>query len=169
LSEYSVNIVGLSQKTHSFDFKIENAFFQKYGSEVVSEGRFVARVNLNKKETLIEADFDIEGKVNLICDRSLDPFEYPMKIHQRVIFKYGDAPEEVSDEIIIIPKDQQVLEVGQLMYEFILLNIPYKKIHPRFLKDEPESDDEEGTMIYQSEKSEDEIDPRWEKLKKLKK
>ena len=167
MSGYSVNIVGLPEKTHSFEFAIGNAFFDKYGTEVVKEGRFEAKVLLNKKETLIEADFDIEGKAQLICDRSLEPFEHPMKINRKVIFKFGEVAEEVSDEVTIIPRDSQTLEVGQFLYEFIVLNVPIKKIHPRF-QEEEEDESEEGKLIYQTEKNEDEIDPRWEKLKKLK-
>jgi uncharacterized metal-binding protein YceD (DUF177 family) len=60
------------------------------------------------------------------------------------------------------------------MYEFIVLAIPIKKIHPD-LKDEEENDDGSNVKIVYStstekeEKKEEEIDPRWEKLKKLKK
>lgn len=168
MSDYSVNILGLSQKTHSFEFNLGNAFFEKYGKEVVAEGQFEAKVNLDKRETLIEADFDIEGKANLVCDRSLESFEHPMKINRKMIFKYGEAAEEVSDEITIIPKDLDVLEIGQYIYEFIVLDVPIKKVHPRFQSEE-ENENEEGKMIYQSEKKEDEIDPRWEQLRKLKK
>jgi uncharacterized protein len=171
LSDYSVNILGLSQKTHSFEFHLGNAFFEKYGNQVVAEGQFEAKVNLDNRETLIEAEFEIEGKANLICDRSLDPFEHPMKINRKMIFKYGEAAEEVSDEIAIIPHDLDVLDIGQYLYEFIVLDVPIKKIHPRFLSEEEEEEDEneEGKMIYQSEKKEGEIDPRWEQLRKLKK
>jgi uncharacterized protein len=168
LSDYSVNILGLSQKTHSFEFQLGNAFFEKYGREVVAEGHFEAKVVLDKRETLIDVDFEIEGKANLICDRSLDPFEYPMKIIRKMIFKFGEAMEEVSDEIVIIPRDLDVLDIGQYIYEFIVLDIPIKKIHPRFQSDEEDDEDEEGKVVYQSEKNEDEIDPRWEQLKKLK-
>ncbi len=169
MSDYSVNILGLSQKTHSFEFHLGNAFFQKYGSEVVAEGQFEAKVNLDKRETLIEADFDIEGKANLVCDRSLDSFQHPMKINRKMIFKYGEAAEEVSDEIAIIPNDLDVMDIGQYLYEFIVLDVPIKKIHPRFQSEEEEDDEnEDGKMIYQTEKKEDEIDPRWEQLKKFK-
>ena len=169
MSDYSVNILGLSQKTHSFEFQLGDAFFKKYGTEVVAEGQFEAKVILDKRETLIEANFKIEGKAHLICDRSLDPFEHHMKIDRTVIFKYGEEAQEISDEIIIIPHDQHHLDVGHQMYEFIVLAIPIKKLHPRFELEEDELDDHnEGKIIYQSEKAEDEIDPRWEQLKKLK-
>jgi len=168
LTDYSVNILGLSQKTHSFDFKIGDAFFKIYGTEVVSSGQFLANVVLDKRETLIEANFDIEGKASLVCDRSLDPFEHVMKINRKMIFKFGEAVEEVSDEITIIPQDLQQLDVGQFIYEYIVLEVPIKKIHPRYQSDSEEDETEEGKLIYQSEKSEDAIDPRWEELKKLK-
>ncbi len=169
MSDYSVNILGLSQKTHSFEFDLGNAFFEKYGKEVVAVGQFEAKVNLDKRETLIEADFEIEGKANLVCDRSLDPFEHSMKINRKIIFKYGEAAEEVSDEIVIIPKDLDVLDVGKYVYEFIVLDVPIKKIHPRYQSEEEDEDEnEEGKLIYQTEKKEDEIDPRWEQLRKLK-
>jgi uncharacterized protein len=168
VTNFSVNILGLSKKEHSFDFHLSETFFAKYGKEVVSGGDFDAKVILNKRETLIEADFKIQGKAHLICDRSLDPFDHPMEIDKKVIFKYGDVAGEISDEIIVVPHDLDVLDVGQLMYEFIVLDIPIKKIHPRFENDDDEIENEEGKLIYQTEKDETAIDPRWEALKKLK-
>lgn len=167
--DFSVNILGLGKGVHQFEFQLEDDFFKKYGQEVVDKGKFAAQVTLDKKETFIEADFKIEGNARLICDRSLDDFDFPISISKRVVFKYGEEPKEISDEIIIITHDQQKLDVGQLMYEFIALEIPIKKLHPRF-KDETE-DETEGKIIYTSSAGapdEEVIDPRWEKLKKLK-
>ena len=167
--DFSVNILGISKGAHQFDFQLEEDFFKKYGHEVFNKGKFTATVTLDKKETFIEADFKIEGVAFLVCDRSLDDFDYPIAITRKIVFKYGEEPKEVSDEIIIITHDQQKLDVGQLMYEFIALEIPIKKLHPRF---QNETDDEtEGKIIYTSstgEPDEEIIDPRWEKLKKLK-
>jgi uncharacterized protein len=167
--DFSVNILGLGKGVHQFEFQLEEDFFKKYGQEVVNKGKFAAQVILDKKETFIEADFKIAGNAFLICDRSLDDFGFPISISKRIVFKYGEEPKEVSDEIIIITHDQQKLNVGQLMYEFIALEIPIKKLHPRF-KNETE-DELEGKIIYTSstgESTEEMIDPRWEKLKKLK-
>jgi uncharacterized protein len=84
------------------------------------------------------------------------------------MFKYGEEASELSDEIVIITRDQATLELGQFMYEFISLEIPIKKLHPKF-RDE-EDDNGEGKIVYKSESKDDDsdIDPRWEKLKKLK-
>jgi uncharacterized protein len=106
----------------------------------------------------------------------LEPFDYNLNIDRKIIFKYGEEPQEISDEIVIITRDQDSINIGQYMYEFIALSIPIKKIHPD-LMDEEENDDETNVKIVYSTSSqveengnqEEEIDPRWEKLKKLKK
>jgi uncharacterized metal-binding protein YceD (DUF177 family) len=163
--DFSVNILGLSKSVHLFDFALDGDFFRKYGQEVVANGNFVARVSLDKRETFIEADFDIKGHAHLVCDRSLDEFDYPISINKKVVFKYGEAPQEISDEIIIILETQDKLDLGQLMYEFIVLEIPMKRLHPRFRSDE----NIDGVVYSSSVKdNEEKIDPRWEVLKKLK-
>lgn len=164
---YTVNIIGLSNKTHEFDFRIGDEFFRQYGTEILPGGEFEAKVVLDKHETFIGADFRITGKAKLVCDRSLEPFDETMNIHKKVMFKYGDEPTELTDEIIIIARDEHSLDLGQLMYEFISLEIPIKKLHPRFRGEK--DDNKEGKIVYKSESDEQtDIDPRWEKLKKLK-
>lgn len=170
---YSVNITGLTNTIHHFDFEIGEAFFRQYGTGLVQEGRFTAQVTLDKRETFIEAGFLIKGTAGLICDRSLDPFQHPIEVNKKIVFKYGDAEEELSDEIVIINRDADRLELGQYMYEFIGLEVPIKKLHPRY-QNEPE-DEGEGKIIYSSGSQtsgngpgDDDIDPRWEQLKKLK-
>jgi uncharacterized metal-binding protein YceD (DUF177 family) len=119
----------------------------------------------------------VKGSVELICDRSLEEFDFPIDTENRILFKFGDHNEEVSDEIIIIDRNTQRLNVAQHIYDFISLAIPMKKIHPRFQEDtEDEEDDEtEVKLIYSSAEIEEEfkdekedIDPRWELLKNLK-
>jgi uncharacterized metal-binding protein YceD (DUF177 family) len=172
LKAFHVNIIGLSLKAHHFDFQLGDAFFKEYGADQVTDGELVAAVVLDKKETFIEAHFRIQGHVGLVCDRCLEPFDLPLDINRRIVFKYGEEETELSDEIIVIRSDRTSLDVGQYFYEFIVLEIPMKKLHPKF-RDAEDQDDNEGNMIYTStpdpDSGDDEgIDPRWEQLKKLK-
>ncbi len=168
---FSVNIVGLSLKAHHFDFELNDAFFKEYGVDQVTGGKVETAVILDKKETFIDADFRLKGHVGLICDRCLEPFDFPIDVHAHIVFKYGDEDVELSDEVVVIRRDRDSLDLGQYFYEFIVLEIPMKKLHPKFAGEE---DDEniEGKMIYRSTPDEDsdsgDIDPRWEQLKKLK-
>lgn len=154
---------------HEFKYNLGKAFFDEFGKDLLEDGRFEATVILDKHETFIEGTFGFKGKAKLVCDRSLEPFEYPMKAAHKMVFKYGNEEAEVTDEIVIIPHNKASLNVGQYLYEFIGLALPMKRLHPKFMEEENE-DEEEGKIIYTSTTEEDgAIDPRWEKLKKLSK
>ena len=174
LRAFGINIIGLSNKVHHFHYEFGDEFFAAYGTGLVSQGTFTADVELDKHETFLEACFKVNGQAKLICDRSLDPFDYPVNFKKKIVFKYGDADEELSDEIIMIHRDTDSLELGQYIYEFIGLEIPMKKLHPRYQNEPDTDDDAEGKIIYSSgesthdPESDGDIDPRWEKLKKLK-
>ena len=165
-----MNILGLSNKAHHFTYRLDDDFFKKYGSESIAHGDFLAEVTLDKRETFIEAIFKIKGTAALICDRSLMPFDEPIEIDKSIVFKYGQEEGEISDEITIIHRDRDVLDMGQYLYEYLVLAVPMKKLHPSLREDETNDDSSNGKMIYtsQDESSSDEVDPRWEKLKKLK-
>lgn len=184
MGAYRINIVGLSNKVHHFTFEdVGPDLFKEYGSDVLSEGKFQVEVSLDKRETFLEAGFNIRGTARLVCDRSLEPFDYPIHTRRKVVFKYGDQDEEITDEIMIIQRDTAWIELGQYIYEFIALSIPLKKLHPRFQDEAGEDDDNEGRIVYTSGgtddddtsghtdengKDNDDIDPRWNALKKLK-
>src|SRR5690554_646343 len=115
-----------------------------------------------------------------MCDRSLEYFDYPLKTTEKLLYKYGPEEQEINEEIYIITRDTPKIALAQLMYEFILLAIPAKKIHPDYKLEMDEEDfDEEGQLVYVSEEAPDEdngslppngdTDPRWEILKNLKK
>lgn len=168
--DFAVNIVGLSQKAHHFDYEFGDDFFGHYGQSILEKGQFKADVTLTKGETMIEGRFQIKGTAKLVCDRSLEPFDYPMDIDQTILFKYGQEDKELSDEIVMISRDRASLDIGQYLYELVVVNVPMKRLHPRFGQDDLE--ESEIQLVYSSPTTEkenkEEIDPRWEKLKKLK-
>lgn len=169
-AEFRVNIIGLGQKPYRFNFTIGDAFFKHYGTALLDKGRFIAEVDLDKHETLIEAKFHIHGEAHLICDRSLEPFDLPMDITKTILFKYGQEEKELSDEIVLITWEQVSLDLGQYIYELINVNLPMKRLHPKFKDDT--NDENEIKLVYSSPVDdtieEEPIDPRWEVLKKLK-
>ncbi|HNP76018.1 MAG: DUF177 domain-containing protein [Cyclobacteriaceae bacterium] len=169
--DFRVNIIGLSQKAHRFEYSFGDEFFELYGRTLLEHGRFTATVTLDKSETMLECRFQITGTAGLICDRSLEPFDHPMDIDKMIVFKYGAEEQELSEEIVVISRDRAQLDLGQYLYELIAVAVPMKKLHPKFAGEHEESDVQ---LVYSSpiesndEEDEKPIDPRWEKLKKLK-
>lgn len=172
--KYDIHIYKLSNGVHEYQFEIGKEFFEMFDGDLVENGQLNAVVSLNKSDSMIQVDFNIEGSLELECDRSLEKFDFPIHIDQNMIYKYGEEDKELSEDVFVIEKNTQTLNVAGIMYEFIGLEIPMKKLHPKFQEEEDEDDESEGSMIYTSEAEEDieqkeeDIDPRWAALKNLK-
>jgi uncharacterized metal-binding protein YceD (DUF177 family) len=177
LSKYNIDIYGLEDKQYDYDMESGDAFFEELEQDLIERGSFKTHVVLNKSATMLQLHFHTEGSVELVCDRSLEPFEEPVVSDERLILKFGDRNEELTDEIEIISRNTNRINVARYIFEFIALSLPVKKIHPdlRSKVEEELKDEEEGILVYSSVKPEDEddeegekMDPRWEALKKLK-
>ncbi|WP_040497632.1 YceD family protein [Fulvivirga imtechensis] len=174
LEKFNIDIYKLQNGVHLYQFDIDDQFFEAFENSIIDKGKGSVKLELEKTETFIRLHFDISTSVQLECDRSLDLFDYPIHSENSLILKFGDHEEEINEEISIIPRDRQRINLAQYIYEFIGLSIPMKKLHPRY-KDENEDDE----LIYSSDKSsedqdnegksDEDIDPRWQKLKNLNK
>ncbi len=166
--KYSVDIFRLKSGTYSFEFGIDTDFFERFEESPVTEASGKVFLTLIKQETLIQAIMDFDVAVPLVCDRSLREFTYTIDDRHEVLFKFGDEEMEMDDDVYMITHNTQRIDFSQFMYEFIILAVPMKKVHP-------DLEDDEEEIIYTSEtenteeSESDETDPRWEMLKKLKK
>ena len=166
LKNYDIDISKLNLGQHEFRFQIEDQFFELFDYSLIDRGSLSASIVLDKKTTFISMTFQIYGTIELVCDRSLEHFDYDLSIENEMVFKYGDEAKVVSDEIEIITSNTQRINVANYLYEFIGVSIPMKKLHPRFA-----DESEENQIIFSSDCDEEEktdIDPRWNELKKLK-
>jgi len=179
---FDIEVIKFKEGRHEIDFEIGDAFFQNFeDNEIVEKGNLAVRAILDKGANVIEVNFHIHGSVQLICDRSLEVFDHPLDFSEKMIYKYGSEEKEIDEEVFMITRDTPVINVAQLIYEFILLALPLKKIHPDHRN---ELDDEEleveGGYVYiddelesteenpESTEETKPVDPRWEQLMKLK-
>ena len=177
---FDIEVIKYKEGLHEVDFPIGDAFFQQVeGNELLEKGTLTAWVKVDKGANLIELTFHIVGKVELVCDRSLETFEHPLDFTEKMIYKFGSEVKEIDESVMMITRDTPSINVAQLIYEFILLALPLKKIHPDYRNELDEEDNElEGSLVYLDEafnedsseekESTSPVDPRWEKLGKLK-
>jgi uncharacterized metal-binding protein YceD (DUF177 family) len=136
LNTYKIDIFRLENKQHLHEFEGGDDFFVALEQDLISKGNFKATVVLDKNETMIQMIYKIVGSVELTCDRSLDTFDFPFDITQKMILKFSDRTEEVTEELMLIDRNTQYINVAQDVFDFIGLQIPIKKLHPRFTQDE---------------------------------
>jgi len=185
LRTFDIEVIKFLEGKYEIEFEIGKEFFQHFeDNELLDEGILTVRVLMEKGANLIEMNFLITGEVKLTCDRSLEEYFEHLEITEKILFKYGEVEEEVNEEVYIITRDTSKINVAQFIYEFILLGLPAKKIHPDHRTEFDEEDFEaEGTYAYidgdydndsdedssaDQDQKEEIADPRWELLKKLK-
>ena len=136
LNTFKIDIFRLENKQYMHEFEGNNDFFEALDQNLIQKGHFNATVALSKNETMIQMIYKISGSVELTCDRSLDLFDFPVDITQKMILKFSDHNEEITEELMLIDRNAQYINVAQDIFDFIGLQIPIKKLHPRFLQDE---------------------------------
>ena len=108
----------------------------------------------------------VNGTVELVCDITNDNFTYPVENEVGILVKFGEEYDDSEEDVITIPTKDHAFNVAHLIYENVALSIPMKKISPNI------SDEDlailEKFSPKETEEKEEEVDPRWEALKKLK-
>jgi uncharacterized metal-binding protein YceD (DUF177 family) len=181
LKTFDIEIIKFKEGHHEIEFKVGDDFFRNFeDNQILEKGELTVRVSLEKGLNVIELTFLITGTVELTCDRSLEVFDYPLEVEEMILYKYGSQEQEIDEQVFMITRDTPSINVAQLIYEFILLSLPAKKIHPDYINELDEEDDfhTEGGYVYLDDQSEENdvnpsestkpIDPRWEQLLTLK-
>jgi len=174
LKQFSIPFTGLKLGKHQFDFEIDKSFFDAFEYSLVKDGALKVEVELDKQETMLILHFHIWGTIQLNCDKCLAEFSQPIEVNERQIVKFAEDDLESDDlEIIMLNKKESALDVSEMIYEFINVSVPYinnceqagqgQKCDPEMIATLEKL--ASGTAEKEEEQNDD---PRWEALKKLK-
>lgn len=171
MKEYAIPFVGLKQGNHNFEYKIDQTFFDYFEYEDFNNVNVNVDVVLNKKTTLLELHFEISGYVNVNCDVTNEPYNQNFDSSFDLVVKFGEAYNDEHIDILILPHGEYEINIQQYIYELIILAVPVKRVHPGVedgtLGSEILDKLEELSPKEQKEKTDEDIDPRWNTLKKL--
>ena len=169
LEMLKIDLKSLTDEETTLSFDLDDTYFAALDGADVKKGSLHVSVSIRKATGFFELLFHTVGTVIVPCDRCLDDMEQPVETDNRLIVKLGSEYSE-EDDIIVVPEDEGILDTSWIIYEFVALVIPIRHVHapgkcnPAMTKALEElsadrSSDEESSQA---------IDPRWEKLTKLK-
>ncbi|MCS6818447.1 MAG: DUF177 domain-containing protein [Chitinophagales bacterium] len=171
LRDFSIPFVGLKLGIHEFFYDLDKAFFDHFPDSPIGECDVKVKLEFDKKETFFILNFFIDGKVTVECDRCLALYEKEIFGDYSCVIKLTDNSPRFNDddEIIYISKDDTHFDVSHLLYEYVALCLPLRKIPCR----EPGLDErcDKEVLKYlrqhvEDTREQDIVDPRWEALKK---
>jgi uncharacterized metal-binding protein YceD (DUF177 family) len=93
----------------------------------------------------------------------------PIEFATKLFVKFGETNEEQTDEIIVLSFSEHEFDLKQYLYEYILLSLPYRKVHPNDKKGKSLCNKEMLKKLneYVIRGDDQTIDPRWDNLKNL--
>ena len=171
--EYLIPFVGLKLGKHHFDYYIDNTFFDLFDYDEFQNSNIKVNVVLEKKSNMLEISFKHEGIVNVPCDVTGEDFDLPIKSKMKLIVRFGEEFNNDNEELLILPFGEFEVDIAQYIYEMIVLSVPLRRVHPGVKDGTLESEalkklNELAVKETKKEnKQEENIDPRWDKLKQL--
>ncbi len=168
--EFSIPFSGLKLGAHSFEYQINNKFFESFGYHEFNEADILVQVQLNKMTTVMELDMSANGTVNVACDLTNEPFDLAVNASLELVIKFGEEYNDEDDEVLVIPHAEHQINIAQYIYEMLVLAVPSKRIHPGVEDGTLESEalrKLEELQPKETQKNDDKTDPRWDALKDL--
>jgi uncharacterized metal-binding protein YceD (DUF177 family) len=171
-SEFKLPLKSLPIGTHQFEYHLGKEFFANMESSDIRNADLSVKLSVTHKGDIYDLNFNISGEITLLCDRCLDDMLQLVDTNYHIVVKYGDKYCDDSDEVLEIPESDNYLNVAYLIYDTVSLSIPIKHVHPagqcnkamsEILRKHRAADEEIETEEAQNE----DIDPRWAKLKEL--
>ncbi len=167
MEKYQIQFSGLKPGMHSFVFGLDYTFFKYYHFDDISDSNVRVLVEMEKEDHMILFRFDIDGTVNVLCDRCGDPLTEHLKGEQKLVVKLSDHNEEESEDVQVVKESDGRFDISQFIYEYISLMLPAQRVH---------GVDGSGKSLcnravlkkLEELKESHRPDPRWEVLKKLK-
>ena len=166
---YDIAFEGLKDGFHHFDYKIGKEFFELFDYSELKEGDLNTSLELEKKINMMILNFEIKGWVAVACDRCAAEMQQQIAVQEKLVVKLHGAEDSGNDDLITVPESADKINVAHNIYEYIVLALPQRKVHP---------DDEKGISTCDPEaiKKLEEIrvenkkeknDPRWDALKNI--
>lgn len=172
MSQFIIHYQSLPAGVNEFDFQIDSKFFEHFEYSEVKKGQLEVKITISKGNAAPTLQFKAKGTVELACDRCTADIEIPLEGEYLYHIKESDITEEdyENETLLVIPKSELDFDLAPVIYENIVLLLPYQRsncVDSKGVRRCNMEILEKLENISIKEKTE-EADPRWDALKKIK-
>lgn len=169
LQEFNINFGRLKLGKHEFSFQVDQKFFEQFEQSIIGKCNMKVDLIIDKTRlNLMKFHFIIGGSADFPCDRCNDDLPYNMDGEFDILIKLEEQEGIENEEIIFLPSEAYEYNIAELLYDFLILSIPFKKDclrenHPTCIK----IDELIDSGSHNDDEDDEEGDPRWNDLRKL--
>ena len=167
--QFKIDLKALKQDETPLQWELDNNFFQQLEGAQLQSGSLHVSGSIRKTVGFFELNLHSVGTVEVTCDRCLEPMSQPIEADLSTTVKLG-TEDSYDDEVITVDETRPVLDTAWLIYESIALAVPIRHVHQPGDCNVAMSEKLEQLSAARSSDADaqDNIDPRWAKLKNLK-
>ena len=163
----TIRFSGLKPGKYAYSYTLSDEFFEEWKNDEIRGGEVKIDVEMERFEHMLMFKFTLSGELTTMCDRCLGDLTVPVEGEEHLCVRFSDTETTDDEDVVVLPESAFEIDLSQWLDEYAAVRIPMQHIHPdgecdpevtKFIKEENDESHEES----------DEIDPRWEALKKLK-
>ena len=162
--DMKIRFSGLKTGSYNYHFMLDEEFFEEWKNEEIEGGKVEIEAKMERMERMLMFTFSLSGEVATPCDRCLGRVTIPIEGEEHLCVRFSDTEICDDEDVVVLPENAFEIDLKQWLYEYVAVRIPMQHVHP-----DGECDPEMTKFIKEEgEEMEEEMDPRWEALKKLK-
>lgn len=164
-SAFEVFLKDITTDQKRFVFELDDDFFIEKEKSEIQGGNVNVQVVAQKKAEAFEFDFEINGVIQVVCDRCLEPMSLSVNAVDSIMVKQGEQTDEDS---VFIAQNEETFDLEWVLYETVALQIPIQHFHKdgECNKEMMQRLNASSTTKFAEEENKT-TDPRWDKLKDI--
>jgi uncharacterized metal-binding protein YceD (DUF177 family) len=128
--QFDIKFGSLALGKHQMEVEVNRLFFEKHTNDDIQNCDIKVNITIERKESMVILNFDIQGNVVCFCDICLEELVIPVEKQETVILKItGHSKENDNENIVFLGENEYFYNIEQLMYEYIVTSIPIRKVH----------------------------------------
>jgi len=134
-NNFRIPVHSSSDELKEYELEVDDSFFTHFEYGEVEKGDLMAKVGVTYSSRQVKLNLYLKGNVELTCDRCLDTYIKELDASYILYGKFGHSTDQDDIDVLWIPEDKHYIDLLPVLFDYINLSLPLKKIHP---------DDEEG-------------------------
>lgn len=181
MASFKLKLKALPFDTQVFNYHLDGDFFNSVEqTEVRSSSVDVTLSVTRKDENTYVVTLDCTGWLVTVCDRCLDDLKLQVDTsYTLTVRQEGDELDDSADDVLLLPEAWGEWDTSMLIRDTVLLTIPIMHTHDPGACDPlmmerlnqhsiDRAPDQQPNPLDDDDSTGDNIDPRWEALRKLK-
>ena len=127
---FRIPVHSSSDELTEYEFKVDDAFFAHFEYGEIEKGDLMVMIGVIYSSRQVKLELYLKGNVELICDRCLDTYIAELDISYTLYGKFGHGADQDDIDVLWIPEDKHYIDLVPVLFDYINLSLPLKKIHP---------------------------------------